>query len=89
LTGKGTPVTEESFKKWKAERKSKKEAEEEAKAAKEATGRAMFEKGDWRKEDSEDESEDENDNFDLEALRRETEALKGDVDDMPIKRYGS
>lgn len=48
----------------------------------------MFEKGDWRKDDSEDESDDDDDNFDLEALRRETKELEGE-DDTPIKRYGS
>lgn len=83
-------MTEDSFRKWKAERKSKKEAEEEAKLAKEATGRALFEKGDWKKDDSDDESGDEGDNFDLEELRKETKALAGDdEDDMPIKRYES
>ncbi|KAI9866861.1 MAG: hypothetical protein M1813_000803 [Trichoglossum hirsutum] len=79
LTGTLTPVTPESFAKWKKERLDKKAAEEEARKAKEATGRAMFEKGGW--EDSEEESEDdegdggERDNWDLQALRRETEAL--------------
>lgn len=89
LTGHGTPVTEESFAKWKAERKSKKEAEEEARQQKEATGRAMFEKGDWRNE-SDDESDDDGDDaaFDLEALRKETMALEGD-DDENIKVYGT
>lgn len=92
LTGNGTPVTEESFAKWKAERKSKKEAEEEAKQQKEATGRAMFEKGDWRMEDSEEESDEEGgDAFDLAALRKETRALEGDEDDDDenIKVYGT
>jgi hypothetical protein len=89
LTGNGTPVTEESFNKWKSERKSKKEVEEEARLAKEATGRAMFEKGDWQN-DSEDDSDDENAGaFDLEALRRETRALEGDDDDSKLKRYGA
>lgn len=76
LTGKLTPVTEETFAKWKKERMDKKAAEEEAKKMKEATGRAMFEKGDWR--DSEDESGDEDDDgvWNLETLRRETEAAR-------------
>ncbi|CRK10098.1 hypothetical protein BN1723_020964, partial [Verticillium longisporum] len=43
LTGTLTPVTPESFAKWKKERLDKKAAEEQAKKAKEATGRAMFE----------------------------------------------
>ncbi|KAA8896884.1 hypothetical protein FN846DRAFT_964569 [Sphaerosporella brunnea] len=89
LTGKGTPVTEESFKKWKAERKSKKEAEEEAKLAKEATGRAMFEKGEWMN-DSEDESEEDDDAFDLAALRAETRKLEGEEDDdSKLIHYGT
>ncbi|KAL7275969.1 Translation machinery-associated protein 46 [Rhizina undulata] len=92
LTGKLTPVTEETFNKWKAERVSKKEAEEEARRAKEATGRALFEKGDWRDDSEGEESEDEeaDDGFDLEALRRETRALEGDdaEDDAKLKSYG-
>ncbi|KAF2706843.1 hypothetical protein K504DRAFT_459265 [Pleomassaria siparia CBS 279.74] len=71
LTGTLTPVTEETFAKWKKERMDKKAAEEQAKAMKEATGRAMFEKGEWQNED--DESGDEDDPWNMEALRRETE----------------
>jgi hypothetical protein len=89
LTGKGTPVTEETFKKWKAERKSKKEVEEEARLAKEATGRAMFEKGDWMN-DSEDEAEEDDDAFDLAALRAETKRLEGDEnDETKLMHYGT
>jgi hypothetical protein len=89
LTGKGTPVTEETFKKWKAERKSKKEVEEEARLAKEATGRAMFEKGDWMN-DSEEESEEDDDAFDLAALRAETKRLEGDEnDESKLMHYGT
>ncbi|KAL8857451.1 MAG: hypothetical protein Q9178_005945 [Gyalolechia marmorata] len=58
LTGTLTPVTAESFALWKKQRTDKKQAEEEARMAKEATGRAMFEQGDWGS-DSEDEDEDE------------------------------
>ncbi|KAF2145417.1 uncharacterized protein K452DRAFT_264423 [Aplosporella prunicola CBS 121167] len=75
LTGPGTPVTPESFAKWKKERVDKKQAEEEAKRAKDATGRAMFEKGDWQDSDSEDEDDDTG-AWNLEALRRETEAAR-------------
>ncbi|PPJ56619.1 hypothetical protein CBER1_01822 [Cercospora berteroae] len=75
LTGKLTPVTPESFAKWKKERLDKKAAEQEAQTMKEATGRAMFEKGDWRG-DSDEESDDEDGGFNLEALRKETEALR-------------
>ncbi|MCJ1446969.1 MAG: hypothetical protein MMC23_007477 [Stictis urceolatum] len=76
LTGTLTPVTPESFAKWKKERLDKKAAEEQARQAKEATGRAMFEKGDWQN-DSDEESEDERDDtWDLERLRLETEKEK-------------
>lgn len=76
LTGTLTPVTEESFAKWKKERLDKKQAEEEAKKMKEATGRAMFEKGDWQ-QDSDAESDDEGgDSWNLETMRKETEAAR-------------
>lgn len=78
LTGTLTPVTPETFAKWKKERLDKKQAEEEAKKMKEATGRAMFEKGDWQASESEDEDDDgdDDDAWNLEALRRETEAAR-------------
>lgn len=82
LTGKLTPVTEESFAKWKKERMDKKAAEDEARKAKEATGRAMFESGEWRNQESEAESSDEDDGegdddaWNLESMRKETEALR-------------
>jgi hypothetical protein len=77
LTGTLTPVTAETFAKWKKERMDKKAAEEQAKKMKEATGRAMFEKGDWQ-QNSDDESDDEGDEgvWNLETLRRETEAAR-------------
>ncbi|KAI9774327.1 MAG: hypothetical protein M1840_004221 [Geoglossum simile] len=95
LTGTLTPVTPETFAKWKKERLDKKAAEEEARKAKEATGRAMFEKGGW--DDSEEESEDgegdegNRDNWDLQALRRETEALgeKKEAERIAGGRLGS
>ncbi|KAI9828100.1 MAG: hypothetical protein M1832_003627 [Thelocarpon impressellum] len=81
LTGALTPVTPETFAKWKKERLDKKAAEDEARKAKEATGRAMFEKGDWdisdseeEEDDEDDEEEDAGDTWNLDALRRETEA---------------
>jgi hypothetical protein len=74
LTGTLTPVTEETFAKWKKERIDKKQAEEEAKKMKDATGRAMFEKGDWQ--DSDADSDDEDAGWNLEAMRRETEAAR-------------
>ena len=75
LTGTLTPVTPESFAKWKQERMSKKAAEEQARQAKEATGRALFESGNWRLEE-ESESEDDDDLLNLAKLREETEALR-------------
>jgi hypothetical protein len=74
LTGAGTPVTVETFAKWKKERTEKKQAEEEAKKMKDATGRAMFEKGDWQ--DSDADSDDEDSGWNLEAMRKETEAAR-------------
>lgn len=86
LTGTLTPVTPESFAKWKAERMDKKQAEEQARAAKEATGRAMFEKGGWEESDAEEEGEDEEDDaWNLEKLRQETEALR---EKKEIERLG-
>jgi hypothetical protein len=74
LTGTLTPVTEETFAKWKKDRIDKKQAEEEAKKMKEATGRAMFEKGDWQ--DSDADSDDEDASWNIDAMRRETEAAR-------------
>jgi hypothetical protein len=74
LTGTLTPVTEETFAKWKKERIDKKQAEDEAKKMKDATGRAMFEKGDWQ--DSDADSDEEDAGWNLEAMRRETEAAR-------------
>ncbi|KAH7414449.1 hypothetical protein DE146DRAFT_601588 [Phaeosphaeria sp. MPI-PUGE-AT-0046c] len=74
LTGTLTPVTEETFAKWKKDRIDKKQAEDEAKKMKDATGRAMFEKGDWQ--DSDADSDDEDGTWNLESMRRETEAAR-------------
>ena len=78
LTGTLTPVTPETFAKWKKERLDKKAAEAEAQKAKEATGKAMFESGDWQgSEDEETDDEDiGDDRWNLEAMRRETERLR-------------
>ena len=75
LTGTLTPVTPETFAKWKKERLDKKAAEEEARKAKDATGRAMFEKGDWGVSGEEESEDDDDDTWDLAQLRKETEAL--------------
>ncbi|PBP15897.1 CCCH finger DNA binding protein [Diplocarpon rosae] len=97
LTGTLTPVTPETFAKWKRERLDKKAAEAEAQVAKEATGRAMFEKGDWEasgdEEDGEDDgggSEDggEDDAWNMEKLRKETEAAAEKKEAERIAGYG-
>src|SRR5690242_78443 len=76
LTGTLTPVTPESFAKWKQDRLDKKAAEDQARRAKEATGRALFESGNWRDEDEDADSADEDDSaWNLEKLRKETEAF--------------
>ncbi|RKF78224.1 Translation machinery-associated protein 46, partial [Golovinomyces cichoracearum] len=61
-TGNLTPVTPETFQKWRAERVNKKFAEEQAHLAKEATGRALFEKGDWNVAPEESDGEDDDNN---------------------------
>lgn len=79
LTGTLTPVTPETFAKWKKDRLDKKAAEEQAKKAKEATGRALFESGNWRttEEDDDDDDDDEDDViWNLEKLRAETQAIR-------------
>lgn len=83
LTGTLTPVTPESFAKWKKERLDKKAAEEQARQAKEATGRALFESGSWRMED-ESGDEDDDDTWNLEKLREETEAIRQKKEDERI-----
>ncbi|KAL8931136.1 MAG: hypothetical protein Q9208_000240 [Pyrenodesmia sp. 3 TL-2023] len=95
LTGTLTPVTPETFAKWKKERLDKKAAEEEARMAKEATGRAMFEKGDWGSdeddsedeedvedgEDGEDGEEDDGDEaWNMEQMRQETERAREEAE---------
>ncbi|KAH7320205.1 hypothetical protein B0I35DRAFT_408898 [Stachybotrys elegans] len=75
LTGNLTPVTPETFAKWKKERLDKKAAEEQARRAKDNTGRALFESGKWKDEEEAD-SDDEDDAWNLEKLRKETEALR-------------
>lgn len=71
-----TPVTLESFTKWKEQRKEKKAAEEEAEAKKAAkskifSGRQLLESG---KYDDEDEDDDGGAAFDMEELRRRVES---------------
>lgn len=94
LTGNLTPVTPESFAKWKKERLDKKAAEDEARQAKEATGRAMFEKGGWEDSEEEDESEEEGDadgeadDWDMESMRRETERMREENEKKRLEGVG-
>lgn len=93
LTGNLTPVTPESFAKWKKERLDKKAAEDEARQAKEATGRAMFEKGGWEASDEEEGSEDEDgdeggETWNMEEMRRETERLREEMERERIEKGG-
>ena len=94
LTGTLTPVTPETFAKWKKERLDKKAAEDEARQAKEATGRAMFEKGGWDdSEDGEGESEDEGgeedgNDWDMESMRRETERNREENEKKRLEGVG-
>ncbi|KAM0804536.1 hypothetical protein BDR22DRAFT_800166 [Usnea florida] len=94
LTGNLTPVTPETFAKWKKERLDKKAAEDEARQAKEATGRAMFEKGGWQDSEDEDESEEEGDaegradDWDMESMRRETERIREENEKKRLEGVG-
>jgi hypothetical protein len=91
LTGTLTPVTPETFAKWKTERMDKKAAEDQARLAKEATGRAMFEKGDWDAsgdEDEDDDGDEEDETWNMEKLRQETEALQEKKEAERIAGYG-
>ncbi len=81
LTGTLTPVTPESFAKWKKERLDKKAAEEQARQAREATGRALFESGNWKIDDESDYEDDDGDVWNLDKLRQETEALRQKKED--------
>lgn len=87
LTGELTPVTPETFAKWKKDRMNKKAAEEQARKAKETTGRDLFESGKWGEEDESEDDED--DPWNLEKLRKETEAVRQKKeDDRLLASYG-
>ena len=65
----------------------KKAAEEQAKAAKEATGRALFDKGGWEGSDAEDSDDEDNpDEFNIAALMKETEESRAQKEDERILR---
>ena len=89
LSGTLTPVTPETFAKWKKERLDKKAAEEALRKAKEDTGRALFEKGGW--EESEDE-DDETDGagWNIQQLRQETEQARARMEeDRLVQGWGT
>lgn len=95
LTGTLTPVTPETFAKWKKERLDKKAAEDEARQAKEATGRAMFEKGGWDDSDEEEDDESEHESgeedgndWDMESMRRETERIREENEKKRLEGVG-
>ena len=101
LTGQLTPVTPETFAKWKKERLDKRQAEEQARQAKEATGRAMFEQGGWDASDDSEEEEDDqeeddddddgerkDDGWDMDNLRRETERLREESEKKRLEGVG-
>lgn len=90
-------MTPETFAVWKRERLDKKAAEEEARRAKEATGRAMFEKGGWEGSDDEEEDETDSDDdgadkedteWDMETMRRETERSRDEKERERIEGGG-
>lgn len=90
LVGTLTPVTPESFAEWKKKRMDKKAAEEQARKAKEATGRTLFESGNWRG-DSDDEASDDEDSdvWNLQKMREETERIRQRKEDERLaKEYG-
>jgi len=93
LTGTLTPVTPETFAKWKKERLDKKAAEDQARLAKEATGRAMFESGHWKDSEDEDSDDSEDDDggneqesFNLDAMRKETERIRQQKEEERLAR---
>ncbi|KAE8356774.1 translation machinery-associated protein 46 [Aspergillus coremiiformis] len=86
LSGNLTPVNPETFAKWKKERLDKKQAEEQARKAKEATGRTLFESGNWRVEDESGDEDEDDDTFNLDALRRETEQIREQKEEERLAR---
>lgn len=90
LTGTLTPVTPESFAEWKKKRMDKKAAEEAARKAKEATGRTLFESGNWGKDSDDESSDDEDDGaWNLQKMREETERIRQRKEDERLaKEYG-
>lgn len=90
LVGTLTPVTPETFAEWKKKRLDKKAAEEQARKAKEATGRTLFESGNWGKNSDDEASDDEADDvWNLQKMREETERIRQKKEDERLaKEYG-
>lgn len=90
LVGTLTPVTPETFAEWKKKRMDKKAAEEQARKAKEATGRTLFESGNWGVDSDDEASDDENgDVWNLQKMREETERIRQRKEDERLaKEYG-
>ncbi|KAI3392497.1 hypothetical protein diail_5632 [Diaporthe ilicicola] len=91
LVGTLTPVTPETFAEWKKKRLDKKAAEEQARKAKEATGRTLFESGNWGAGSDDDDSDDEggDDAWNLQKMREETERIRQRKEDERLaKEYG-
>lgn len=86
LSGTLTPVTPETFAAWKRSRLDKKAAEEEARQAREATGRAMFERGDWRGQGSDDESEEDEEEEEEDQQNGEASSGRGRKADWDLQR---
>lgn len=85
LTGTLTPVTPETFAAWKKTRLDKKAAEEQLKKSKEESGRAMFEAGGFDVDsDEEGSDEEENDPYNLAAMRRETEKIRAQKEEERV-----
>ncbi|POS71534.1 translation machinery-associated protein 46 [Diaporthe helianthi] len=90
LVGTLTPVTPETFAEWKKKRMDKKAAEEQARKAKEATGRTLFESGNWGRDSDDEASDDEDEDvWNLQKMREETERIRQKKEDERLaKEYG-
>lgn len=86
LTGTLTPVTPETFATWKQGRLNKKAAEEQARQAKEATGRTLFESGNWKADDESEEEEEDDGAWNLDSLRKETERIRAEKEEERIAK---
>lgn len=84
LTGTLTPVTPETFAKWKKERMDKKAAEEALQKAKDDTGRALFEKGGWEESEDEDDDGTNGAGWNLQQLRLETEEARRKKEELRL-----